>query len=53
MHIGAVKFNAADMYSDRLVPINGCAEGEVATESSIVAAVASFTFLPADPLKKF
>ena len=47
------KFNAADMRSDRLVPINGCDEGEVATKPSVVAAVAELSLLLGDPLKKF
>ena len=46
-------FNAADMRSDLLVPINGCTEGAVATEPSVVAAVAAFALLLDYPLKKF
>ena len=41
------------MRSDRLVPINGCDEGAVDTEPSVVEAVADFALLLADPLKKF
>ena len=48
---GTGKFNAADILSDRLVPIKGCAEEAVATELSVVAEVAAFTLLLADPLR--
>ena len=41
------------MHSEHLVPINRCAEGAVATNTYVVAAVAAFTILLADSLKKF
>ena len=45
-------FSAADMRSDRLVPVNVCAEVTVATEPSVVVEVAAFALLLANTLRK-
>ena len=49
---GTGNFNAADMCSDCLVPINGCSEMAVDTNTSVIASVAAFTLLLADTLRK-